>query len=407
MPDRLTRLLTVDDFAASLRLGTEAFGTPPPGTPTPSAAEFPYPGRHSWGTFEGDRLVARMVGRQYHAWFHGRAVPTCGVAGVTVEAEHRGEGLLADLMAATLTEAGERGEVLSTLFPSAPGIYRPFGYELVGSCDEIEVPVGELATVRPPASTITTRRATAADVDAVRGVYDSWAAAQNGPLTRSGASFPATADELVGGFTGVTLAVDEAGTVVGYCSWNRGTGYDADAGVEVSDLLALTSDGYRVLWRMLGSFTSVTGQVRVRTSGDDVARLVLPSASWRVRRRYPYMLRVHAVAPALSGIETPLDADLRFSVTGDRLGTANGAYRLRTIDGRTTCGTAPEAATATATATDMLAPVLDVRGLALAYAGVQSCANLRLAGLLTGPDAHDATLDALLGGRQLHIRDYF
>jgi hypothetical protein len=51
--------------------------------------------------------------------------------------------------------------------------------------------------------------------------------------------------------------------------------------------------------------------------------------------------------------------------------------------------------------------VFDVRGLALAYAGTQSCANLRLAGLLTGPDAHDATLDALLGGRQLHIRDYF
>ena len=402
MPERQTRqtrLLTVDDFAASIRLGTEAFGTPPAGTPTPSAAEFPYPGRHSWGTFEGDRLVARVIGREYHAWFHGRAVPTCGVAGVTVQAEHRGTGLLADLMAAMLTEAGERGEVLSTLFPSAPGIYRPFGYELVGSYDVVEVPVGELATVRPPESTITTRRATAADFDAVRDVYDTWAAAQNGPLTRRGASFPAAADEFVGGFTGVTLAVDEAGTVVGYCSWDRGTGYDADATVSVSDLLALNPDGYRALWRMLGSFTAVTGQIRVRTSGDDPARLVLPSASWRVRRRYPYMLRVHDVAPALSGIRTPVDADLRFSVSGDRLGTANGDYRLRTVDGRTACEQAP--------GTDAPAPVFDVRGLALAFAGTQSCANLRLAGLLTGPDAHDATFDALLGGRQVHIRDYF
>jgi hypothetical protein len=51
--------------------------------------------------------------------------------------------------------------------------------------------------------------------------------------------------------------------------------------------------------------------------------------------------------------------------------------------------------------------VLDVRGLALAYAGAQSTANLRMAGLLTGPGTHDATLDALLGGRQVHIRDYF
>ena len=396
---RQTRLLTVDDFAASLRLGTEAFGTPPPGTPTPSAAEFPYPGRHSWGTFEDDRLVARVIGREYHAWFHGRAVPLCGVAGVTVEAEHRGTGLLADLMTAMLTESRERGEVLSTLFPSAPGIYRPFGYELVGSYDVIEVPVGELATVRPPVSTVTTRRATAADFDSVRDLYDTWAAVQNGPLTRRGASFPATADEFVGGFTGVTLAVDEAGGVVGYCSWDRGTGSDADATVEVSDLLALTPDGYRALWRMLGSFTAVTGQVRVHTSGDDPARLVLPSASWRVQHRYPYMLRIHDVASALSGIRTPVDADLRFSVAGDRLGTANGDYRLRTVDSRTACEPA--------TGTHAPAPVFDVRGLALAYAGVQSCANLRLAGLLTGPDAHDATLDALLGGRQMHIRDYF
>jgi hypothetical protein len=36
------------------------------------------------------------------------------------------------------------------------------------------------------------------------------------------------------------------------------------------------------------------------------------------------------------------------------------------------------------------------RGLALAYAGVQSCANLRFAGLLSGPDTDDARWDALL-----------
>ena len=403
MPALRTRLLTRDDFAASYRLGTEAFGTPPAGTPPPTADGFPYPGRHTWGTFDGDRLVARVAGREYDAWFHGRTVPTCGVAGVTVEAEHRGEGLLADLMTATLGEAGERGEALSTLYPSAPGIYRPFGYELVGSYDVIEVPVGELAVVRPPGRPTTTRRATAADVDAVRGIYDAWAAGQNGPLSRRGVSFTGTADELVSAFTGVTLAVDESGDIVGYCSWDRGTGYDTDATVEVKDLLALTADGHRALWRMLGSFTSVTGEVRVWTSGDDLARLVLPSASWRVRQRYPYMLRVHDVGAALTGIATPLEADVAFSVAGDRLGTANGDYRLRAAAGRTAC----EPADATATGSGRAAPVFDVRGLALAYAGAQSCANLRLAGLLTGPDTHDALLDALFGGRQLHIRDYF
>lgn len=52
--------------------------------------------------------------------------------------------------------------------------------------------------------------------------------------------------------------------------------------------------------------------------------------------------------------------------------------------------------------------MLTPHGLALLWSGAQSCGNLRLAGHLTdGSPADDAALDALLGGRQLHVRDYF
>ena len=52
-------------------------------------------------------------------------------------------------------------------------------------------------------------------------------------------------------------------------------------------------------------------------------------------------------------------------------------------------------------------PVLEARGLALLYAGAQSTANLRFAGLLNGgTPADDELLDALFAGRQFHIRDY-
>jgi hypothetical protein len=50
---------------------------------------------------------------------------------------------------------------------------------------------------------------------------------------------------------------------------------------------------------------------------------------------------------------------------------------------------------------------LTPHGLALLYAGDQSCANLRLAGHLTGASVHDEVLDALLGHGQFHIRDFF
>lgn len=394
---RLTRPLTRDDLEASVRLGMEAFGAPPSDFVMPDPADYPYPGRHSWGTFEDDALVARMLARDYDSWWRGVHVPTCGIAGVTVVAERRGAGLLADLFRATLDDAATRGQVISTLFPTAPGIYRRFGYELIGSYDTVEVPTAALASVAAPTGT-TTRRASAADMPAVRGVYDAWAAQQNGPLTRSGPSFPAPDEEVVGAFTGITLAEDDTG-VVGYVMWQRGTGYDAAASIEVEDLVALTPDAARALWRLLGSFGSVTGRVRVHTSGDDLARLVLPFPEWEVVHRHPYMLRVHDVVGALEALPLVGVASIAFRVAGDPLGTMDGGYRLVVADGQASCtaGDVPDGAAE-----------LTPQGLALAYAGAQSAGNLRLAGHLTGGDAaFDATLDALLGGRQVHIRDYF
>ena len=397
-PERVTRLLTVDDFDASIRLAVEAFGEFPPGTPPPSPDGFPRPGRHTWGTFEDGELVGRVVGSEYHSWFRGVEVPTCGVAGVTVVAERRGNGLLRDLFTAMLDEARGRGEVISTLFPTAPGIYRRLGYEIVGSYDTVAIPTTLLAGVA--ASTcVTARRARLEDVPAVRATYDAWAAVQNGPLTRRTAAFPATDEELLAAFTAITVAEDADGRLVGYAMWNRGRGYDSSATIEVEDLVALSPDAARALWRVLGSFASVTGTVRVRTSGSDVTRLVLPFGPWDVVERHPYMLRVHDVAAALTGLPLTGSATVDLRVEGDALGTMDGGYRLQVADGRSSCERADVAADV---------PVLSPQGLALLYAGAESCGNLRLAGHLRGGAAHDdGVLDALLGSGQPHIRDYF
>jgi predicted acetyltransferase len=394
------------DIGASLALSAEAFGDMPAGFTPPSPDAWPLPGRHSWGTWDGDRLVARVMGREYHSWWHGREVPTCGVAGVAVAAESRGAGLLDALMATVLDEGlRERGEVLSTLYPTAPGIYRRYGYEVVSGLLEVEIATDRLGRVpRDPA--VTLRRATPADVDDVRRVHATWAATHNGPLTRTGPSFPAAADELLSPYTAVTLAVLDrdqdgfaAGEVVGFASWHRGTGYDESSTIEVDDLVSLHAGATRSLWAMLGSHASVTGRVRLSTSGEDPVRLALPFAEWRVTKQVPYMLRVHDVAGALSGLLLgPLDARVPFSVRGDLLGTADGSWVLTTADGVSRCR--PDD-------TSDGGPVLSPRGLALLFSGAQGCAAIRAAGLMGGDDASDRVLDALFGGRRVHVRDYF
>ncbi len=319
-----TRPLTRDDFDQSMALIREAFGDLPPGATPPSADDPPRPGYHAYGTFDDDHLVARVATRGYHSWFGGSAVPSGGIAGVAVAAERRGEKLLDELFRVALEDGlRERGEAVSTMFCTAPGIYRKFGYEVISSYDTVEVPAAALARIGAPAG-VRTRRATPADFDAVCRVYDTWAAAQNGPLTRRGPAFPADARAFIDAFTGVTLAVDDAGEVIGFASWHRGQETGDSATLEVFDLLALRGDAYGALWHVLGSFGSVVGQVRLCTSGHDVARLWLPSAHWKVVEREPYMLRVHDVPGAFSGRDWPVDGDVAFSVAGDHIGTTKG-----------------------------------------------------------------------------------
>ena len=359
-------------------------------------------GRHVVGAFEGEELLGRLAAHVYESWFHGQRIATCGIAGVAVVAEHRGRGLLQPLFAHALEAAGARGESVSTLYPTATGIYRSLGYEVVTSLDIVELATADLVGVRPLLGT-RTRRARVEDVPAIREVYDAWAAAQNGPLTRTGPRFAATDEELLGEFTAVSLAIDADDRVVGYAAWQRGEGYDpATSVLEVDDMVATTSDGYRALWQLLGSHSSVIGRVQVTTSGHDLARLCLPTSAWKLFQRNPYMLRVDDPAGALTAARLSLPGlaptVLELAVAGDRLGRADGTYRLEV-------GSEPGECTRVERLTDV--PTFTAQGLALAFAGAQSCANLRMAGHLTGPDEHDRIWDALLGARPLHVRDYF
>jgi len=391
------RPLTADDAPASQQLAYEAFGVP--SSPPTEPARIDWPGRAYYGAFAGETLVGRLADRAYDSCFGGVLVPTSGIAAVTVAAEFRGQGVLTPLFAETLRHARDRGALISTLFPTASRIYRRFGYEVIADFVTVELPTTALAAVPRP-EVIRTRRADSSDFDRIREIYDTWAIAQNGPLSRRGASFTATAEEFLASFTGVTVAVDAAGAICGFASWNRGQGYGERAVLSVIDLLASSADGYRALLAVMGSFGSVTGLTKIDTSGDDLARLFLPTLHWRVVDSSPYMLKIIDIPGAISCRRYPpgLSTQLRFRVEGDFLSENDGGYAIGVGRGRAECVRDDHSEDR----------VLTPRGFALLYAGAQSCANLRAAGLLRGGEVdHDLDWDALFGGRQLHIRDYF
>lgn len=401
------RLLTDAEARASVDLGAESFGGDGPRPdPLPSPV---VPGRETAGLLVDGELVARAAGRSYATWWGGRAVPTVGIASVGVQMERRGEGLLTPVLDVLHDRARERGEVLGLLYPTAQGIYRGLGYEWVVAYDQVEMVTRDLAAARLPegtgdTSSVTLRRGRADDYAAVRATYAAWAQAQDGPLTREGPLFPhddeAFGQELDGSLR-LTLAVssDDPRSIEGYALWSRSEGYHGGL-LTVDDLVAITPAAHVALLRALGSWHTVAPRTLWWTSGPDTARLLLPTSAWRVVDHRPAMLAVLDVVGALEarGYPVHLTADLVFAVTG-RAPVA-GTYRLQIAGGRARCARV-EGQGADGIRT------LSPRALALSYAGAAPSTTQRSAGLLHGPADDDALWDAIGGGRERHLRDYF
>jgi len=273
------RRLTEDDRDALVAVRLPAFGS----------ASLPddrveHPAYERWGLFVDGQLAATAARKPYASWFGGREVPTLGVGGVAIAPELRGRGLLRPLMERLHEDARQQGDVIATLFASAPGIYASLGYRTVGAMDTIEV---DAPTLHRFTRGHELRRATAADLPEIKRVYADWASAHDGPLTRASVEFDD--DAWLHDATGVTLALGEDGSALAYAAWNRSPGVGGDAFVDVEDLVWLDHAARDSLLWMFGTFSSVTPTVRFDTSGTELTD-VLPEH--RVRDHRPYDLLV-------------------------------------------------------------------------------------------------------------------
>jgi predicted acetyltransferase len=329
----------------------------------------------------------------------GRPVSTAGVAGVAVAPEYRGTGLARQVMTHLLSEARGRDAVIATLFRTAPALYRSLGFEQVADLVYGSLPTAALRGIRPVSTTL--RRAVAVDAAAMHQVYRTVASTGSCLLTREGVAFDTDSHaDPVGRFDGVTLAEDASG-VVGYACWNRGTGYGVSAVLDVVELLATTGDAYRALLSAVAAFDAVTPTLHLRTSGDDPVHWLIGGAGWAVRDVQPYMLRVidAAAAVAARGWPSTASVDTVIELEDTVCPWNTGRHRLRVSSG----GGELSAAGNTGSATR-----IDLRGLAVLFAGGVPVATLRRAGLVSGGDlATDAQLDAAFAGPRPAILDSF
>ncbi|MEP6695632.1 MAG: GNAT family N-acetyltransferase [Pseudonocardiales bacterium] len=388
------RLLSVEDLSASWELGRIAFGGPR--QPPPAMLEL-RPGWQSYGAFDAaGRLVARAVDREQGHWFGGRLVSASGVAGVAAAAEARGTGLARRVLTALLEAARDRGAVISTLFPTTHGFYRRLGYEEVGSLVWTALSTSALSTLRHPPDVVL-RPAEARDVPALLELYRTVARSGSGLMERSGSNFDTTADAVLAGHDGITIA-EADGEIEGYASWDRGPGYDAAGRLSVDDLIGLSGPATTALLAMLGTWASVAPTLHLRLPQPDPAVLLAPFGGAIAHSRQPWMLRVLDAPGAVAARGWPEDVEgsVDLLIEDDTCPWNTGPHRLvlEGGHGRLEAGGTGEVR-------------LGPRGLAMVYAGAADPTVLRRAGLVAGPARHDGFVRAATAGPPPALLDYF
>ncbi len=367
------------------------------------------------GVWDGGELLGAARYYPMLQWWHGRAVPMAGVAGVKVAPEARRRGIGRALMRALLDTLAERGYPLSALYPATARLYRSLGWEIAGGYYLAEIPARSLVSLAPP-DPYAAAGGGAADGAAAGGA----AAGEQVRIRRAG---PKDAAEIIAVLGEVhrrnadcgpsTRDADEIARwlarpeMFGYLADDGFLAYrwdGSDAALLVQVIQAASAATTRALWGIVGSHASVARTVHAAVGPDDPVAWLLGEADLGFDLHEAWMLRVVSAAAAIEGRGFPpaVRVSVPLLLADSEIGSNAGPRTLIVADGRGSLRPGPDAAASAGPGPVVLGP----RGLAALYAGVP-VPTLRRSGLMTGgSERTDADLAAAFAARSYSL-DHF
>ena len=358
------RELNEGDAAAWTRVGAQAYRRGDLGEGLP---RWPEGNFTRFGLFEDGQQVAQFDLQHYKIYFGGRPVPMGGIASVACLPLARGKGYIEALLQRGLEVMRERGELLSVLHAFMVGLYRPMGWEFVGSGRNYTLP---LAYLPRGLDSRNVRAAGPEDAETLRGLYDAAAVRYRGMLVRS-LSWWTERLERTTGFTHYFFLHSDP----------EPSGYlylQLRDPAQVRELVWKTPDSYAALLGALRRHKSQLGQFKWNAPPDDP--LWHYAAHWdlNVAARPPFSGRVVDAPAALALLQAAgsLAGQCRVRIT-DKLASWNeSCWAIRVEGGRVTGERSSEAPQV----------VCDIGAWSQLFFGDPGAEALRHAGRLTVTD---------------------
>jgi predicted acetyltransferase len=367
-------------------------------------------GGRGLGAFDGGRLIGTALFHDMRQWWHGRAVPMAGVAGVKVAPEHRGRGVGPALMTALTGLMAGRGYPLAALYPATTGIYRSLGWEVAGPRYEAVLPARALRSMPKPDSHALKgiRRPGSGDAAEVIGVLGRGheLARDCGPVTYDEATMHSWLTR-----PGRYADADRYGYLApdGFLGYRWRGGHDE---IFVDRVVAASAETTAALWSVVASHSSVADTVRAQVGPSDPFWWLLREQEANLAVRESWMLRLLDAPAAIAARGFPAAAELAVPllIADDLVPANSGRWELTVRAGAgilSFYGTDGGASPGQPGPPAAEAPLaLGARGLAALYAGTP-VATLRRVGLAEGgsPDG-DAALDAAFAATPYMLDDF-
>lgn len=348
------------------------------------------------------RIVGQLGVWPFRQVFGGRAVRMGGVGGVAVAMEHRRRGVGRALLAASLDLMGDLGDVVSTLYPSTPGFYRRWGWEVCGERIRRRTATRELATLPPPPDDVTVRPADAAThLAAIVDLCDQVVATEPGGVLpgpvwlQRQLAFDADDPE----FCFVAVHDDE---VVGFLAGAKQSPSTTTSpfDVDVTSLVARDWDAERALWHVVAANHPVAATVTfVATPTAAIMRHLPVAMPAPTDRCHLWMTRIVDAPGAIAARGWPdLDGEVVLALADQSRPANDGTWRLAVSGGRARLVRADDTTPAAR---------MDITTLATLYTGGATARQLSRSGELAADDDTIDRLTTLFTTPAPAIRDYF
>lgn len=289
--------------------------------------------------FEGNRAVAAAAEFRFLQWFAGRSIPMSGVFGVATLPEHRGGGVMREVVSTLMREAHGRGTPITALFPAVLGPYRSLGYEVAGTYNEHRLRIDTIPAGIGDVSAI--REYTPEDLPAVRACWSRAMHDANGTTEPDGdgwwvhRTFNPRMDPTL---RAVVVPTVDGDGIEAFASFTRapaaGT-LDVAFGLECEPLAAVTERGLRSLLAYFRGYRGLGQWVQWVGAPNDAATMLIPEYGVLHQWRYPWMLRLLHVDEALRARGWPADAraEVAFAVDDPMFPANAGPWRLSVANG--------------------------------------------------------------------------